>query len=422
MVEASSYNEPSVLNTISDLSRSPNPSGIQMGLQGPQATQSFGMTPYDLRTHWQGYNGAAGSTPYAQQHSVSSTRIPYPVQNLLEATGSASSTTMAATKVYDNVSLGPSFAASNSIYSNFKPALTSVQHPTSPSNLLSSLPPESSLPSHQTAGLNSNRLTMPSFSLASQHVSNTEASLGYNVVPEPVTLLPIQGLLPSTSSVLDSTSDPLLKQTPPLLTPNQSSQPRLSEISEMPKLYPDQRDVGIMGSISLNSLSSVTTPAVQRRLLPLPPSDQQSHHLSQFTEEFDFEAMNEKFKKDEVWGYLGKAKQRDNIEGIQHNVVNEQNPGDGYHSGLVPIGDPKPAYNKDDFFDTISCNRFNHGARNRHSQFSGRMKQDPETFGNFQQKTHSGYSGGYAGRYGDYRGPYEWGNPTGQGQGSYSRR
>lgn len=36
------------------------------------------------------------------------------------------------------------------------------------------------------------------------------------------------------------------------------------------------------------------------------------------------------------------------------------------------------AYNKDEFFDTISCNSLNRGARNGQNRFSERIKQDTE--------------------------------------------
>lgn len=64
----------------------------------------------------------------------------------------------------------------------------------------------------------------------------------------------------------------------------------------------------------------------------------------QFTEEFDFEAMNEKFKKDEVWGYLGKANQRENIDRMQ-NATSSQDFGD-VHPDLISKSDDAKVYFK----------------------------------------------------------------------------
>lgn len=108
----------------------------------------------------------------------------------------------------------------------------------------------------------------------------------------------------------------------------------------------------------------------------------------------------------------------------------------------------QPAYNKDDFFDTISCNSLGRGARDGQNRLSERMKLDSEvslyeyffwtivlvntciyfcvliisqTFGNFQRRTQLAY--GNRGGRGQHRNPYGWGrgynNYGNRGRGRY---
>ncbi|XP_077242283.1 protein decapping 5-like [Tasmannia lanceolata] len=135
--------------------------------------------------------------------------------------------------------------------------------------------------------------------------------------------------------------------------------------------------------------------------------------VTKFTEDFDFIGMNEKFKKDEVWGHLGKSKAhlRDNGDGRGDDE--EDNPEeDDSESSKIDI---KPVYVKDDFFDSLSCNALDQGTRNGRTKFSEQIKIDTETFGDFPR--HRGGRGGW----GPVRGGRSRGAYYGRGYGYVGR-
>ncbi|KAL4574577.1 hypothetical protein LXL04_021411 [Taraxacum kok-saghyz] len=82
-----------------------------------------------------------------------------------------------------------------------------------------------------------------------------------------------------------------------------------------------------------------------------------------FTEEFDFNAMNEKFNKDEIWGTLGKVNKSTSKENDENDATYDDDDEDEYEdendADVVvhqPKVDVKGVYSKDGFFDTLSCN------------------------------------------------------------------
>ncbi|KAJ6309346.1 hypothetical protein OIU76_018855 [Salix suchowensis] len=236
-----------------------------------------------------------------------------------------------------------STVAANPLNPNFSSSLPLVQYAISPdtSSFFSLKTPTRS---HATS-LPIHRLTMSSIPVSSQDINTTKTL----AVADPMAMHPAQSMPYLMPSYVGSTSSS--------------------------KLYPDQKDVAVLTPLSSTSPPLLSTPASQPPLLPLPGSVQQHKYLtSQFTEEFDFEAMNEKFKKDEVWGYLGKANQREKIEGMEDNTT-DQSMVDKEALAVVPNLDPKPAYKKDEFFDSISSN-IRTQRWNGQNCFSERMKLD----------------------------------------------
>lgn len=238
--------------------------------------------------------------------------------------------------------------------------------------------------------------------------------------------------------------------TPSLLTPGHLLQSGPAAILPTQSVQTVQKDVEVVQvcpassssepSATAKSETQQTRAQTQPPILPLP---QQSHAqrpngapfqmrhnyrgrggrgtgisrpVSNFTEEFDFMAMNEKFNKDEVWGHLGKSSKSDkegNVNGNDEDNYHEEDDAD------LPRVDVKPVYNKDDFFDSLSCNTMGNDPNHGRTRFSEQRKIDVETFGDFSR-----YRGGRGGR-GPYRGGgrsrgyYGGGGYGGRGYGGY---
>ncbi|KAG1362788.1 protein decapping 5 [Cocos nucifera] len=222
-----------------------------------------------------------------------------------------------------------------------------------------------------------------SFSSSNQELNASMHSVSSKAGSSAISVVPMPSLSCSSSSILGSTTSPLTTL-PPLLTPDQFTQSRPTASSSNQGLTPEREDMAAVLPPA-NPPSSVNS-LPQDPLLPLPlPSQQGQGRMAQFTEEFDFTSMNQKFNKDEVWGSLGKAKLRSTIgNGVEENPIHDNvEVEEGY--GQDPKLGRKPVYNKDDFFDNLSCNSLNRGSWSGRMKFSERMKLDTETFGEFQQ-------------------------------------
>ncbi|KAG6692766.1 hypothetical protein I3842_10G131300 [Carya illinoinensis] len=84
-----------------------------------------------------------------------------------------------------------------------------------------------------------------------------------------------------------------------------------------------------------------------------------SRQGKKFFEDFDFIAMNEKFKKDGVWGHLRKSSKSHSMDKEGDEKFGDEDDTQEDDDQLPKFG-VKPVYNKDDFFDSLSCNSIGH--------------------------------------------------------------
>ncbi|GLT34512.1 hypothetical protein SLA2020_090210 [Shorea laevis] len=322
-------------------------------------------------------------------------------------------------------------------YPNFNAPL-----PTGPSNLQSSSVPEvpsallpvstiSAAPGASLPSLSPLTTSTPELNPAIP-ISNKP-----NVISGPT--LSYQSTSQSASSILGtSTSVRAEAPTPSLVTPGQLLQSGSTVASSSQSSISAQKDVEVVEA-SASPSSEPSAPVAkeaQPPILPLPVPSRAAHKpngspfqarhgyrgrergrgtgnsrpVTKFTEDFDFMAMNEKFNKDEVWGHLGKSN-KSHSKDNEGDVSDEDGSQDEYDAELPKI-DVKSVYNKDDFFDSLSCNALDNDSQSGRPRFSDQMKIDTETFGDFSR--HRGGRGGRGPRGGRSRGGY-----YGRGYGNY---
>ncbi|KAI9389957.1 hypothetical protein POPTR_008G114900v4 [Populus trichocarpa] len=342
-------------------------------------------------------------------------------------------------------------------------SLNFTSHSSVPSTLPSTVPliPAASLPSETLPSLIPNKVTISALPTTNLGVTFpvlspvSTSSSDLNTIVPPISNKPssISGPTMPYQSVTQSASSAVLASnslrtetptpTPSLVTPDQLLQSGPTIVPSPQPVQTAHKDVEVV-KVSPAAAAAAPSPEpsvpvatqAQPPILPLPVPSRASHKpngatfharhgyrgrergrgsgssrpVTKFTEDFDFIAMNEKFKKDEVWGHLGKNNKSHSKDREDGNASGEDDSQDEDENELAKI-EVKPVYNKDDFFDTISCNALGNDSQNGRTRFSEQMKLDTETFGDFTR-----YRGGRGGR-GPPRGGRSRGSYYGRGYG-----
>ncbi|KAF5467604.1 hypothetical protein F2P56_011837 [Juglans regia] len=408
--------------------------------------------------YWQGYYGPPSGLPHLHQHSLlhpppglsmpSSLQPPmqYPNINTSLPTGASNLPDQPSPlppPIFNSVNLSSSSLAPLTLPPVPSVTLTSE---TIGNSVLNKAPPSSGLPA---IALGSSLPSLAPLTMSSPDINATVPPINKPpAIPSPI--LSYQASSKSTSSIA-GTSNSIHTETPApsLVTPGQLLQSVPTAVSSSQTSQIAQKDVDVVQISSSPSLSAPILPVsaeAQPPILPLPVPSQaaqkvillhpslcvssimqpngtpfqhrhgyrgrdrgrgmgSSHPAKRFSEDFDFTAMNEKFKKDEVWGHLGKSSKSHSMDKEGDEKFGDEDDTQDDDDELPKFGVKQPVYNKDDFFDSLSCNALGHESQNGRTKFSEQMKIDTETFGDFA-RYQGGRGGRGHGRGGRFRGGY----------------
>ncbi|XP_008800897.1 protein decapping 5-like [Phoenix dactylifera] len=391
--------------------------------------------------YWQGYYAPSTGLPHLQQPPLlrppPGLPIPPSMQQQLQYSGMNASLPSGSPSLSEiPPPLLPPGSSTLSLTSSMFPSTLAPAYTSAlaPETLANPMPSKPSITSHPAAPLGTNLPFVPPSTSSLEPASTLSQNMPSIISRRPKTLpspiVALQTISQVMPSVIGSSSSSQVESSLPLVTPSQLLQPGLSIPTSSESLQMSNNDVEIKPPEAkvkpLLPEPSALTPAENKApILPLPkPTKQkpngaalQTYHSSRgrgrgrgngyprpvtkFTEDFDFTVMNEKFKKDEVWGHLGKSKaQIKDREG--EDEADDTLEDDDPESIKLEI---KPVYCKDDFFDSLSCDTLNNGARNGRTKFSEQLKIDTETFGDFARHR-PGRGGGRGLRGGRTRGSY----------------
>ncbi|MBA0656643.1 hypothetical protein Goklo_008981, partial [Gossypium klotzschianum] len=365
--------------------------------------------------YWQGYYAPPNALPHLHQQTLLRPSpglsvppsMPQPMQypnfNASLPAGSANLHSSSLPEIPP--SLLPASTSSHMLTSSSLSFATSSSLPPAPSatlaseTLSASLPNKAPSPAPPPATLSASSPALAPLTSSSPELNSIAPPIANKRSEIPT--LPYQSASEVASSVIGvSNSIHVETSTPSLVTPGQLLQSGSTVVpSSQPAAtaHKDAEVVQVSSSLSPEPSIPVVSEA-QPPLLPLPVSShvapKSSRPVTKFTEDFDFVAMNEKFKKDEVWGHLGNSS-KSHTKDKEADAVEEYGSQDEDDAEISKI-QTKPVYNKDDFFDTLSCNALDNDLQNGRPRFSEQMKLDTETFGDFSR--HRGGRGRGRGR------------------------